>query len=68
MYLRSKDIPGEYTPKKNPNFQTIGVLFSLCKLGVEITCFKFKIQEMAEMLFKTALIRFQRNCNKDWLC
>ena len=40
-------------PKKNPpNFQTMGVLFSLCKLGVEITCSKFKIQEMSEMLIQ----------------
>ena len=30
----------------------MGVLSSLCKLGVEITRSKFKMQEMAEMLIQ----------------
>ena len=47
MYLRPIDIPRSYT------FQTMGVLFSLCKLGVEITRSEFKMQEMAEMLIRS---------------
>ena len=51
MYLRSKDIPTCIHAPKN-KFSNYGVLCSLCKLGVEITHSKFKMQEMVEMLIQ----------------
>ena len=63
MYLRPIDIPRAYTPKKT-NFQTMGILFSLCKLGGEITRSEFKMQEMAEMLIQDRADQV----SGDWLC
>ena len=53
-----------HTRQKNPNFQTMGILFSLCKLGGEITRSEFKMQEMAEMLIQDRADQV----SGDWLC
>ena len=42
----------------------MGVLSSLCKLAVEITRSKFKMQEMAEMLIQDRADQV----SGDWLC
>ena len=52
-----------HTRQKNL-FQTMGILFSLCKLGGEITRSEFKMQEMAEMLIQDRADQV----SGDWLC